>query len=278
MFKHSLHEFWRFGLKEASASIFGGFLLTIMIVTHFWYPIEGIHRYDFIFLSAVIFQIFLLVTKLETLRESLVILVFHIVATIMELFKTSDAIQSWVYPEEYFFGIGNVPLFTGFMYSAVGSYIARAWKVFEFDFSNYPEIKLTVILVILVYLNFFTHHYVTDIRWVLMVATLMLFYRTHIHFKIIKTHRSMPFIPGIFLVSLFIWFAENIATYANIWIYPNQTGEWSMVPLAKLSSWFLLMLLSFVLVSLINGISVRRKHGNTQVHKNNQPEKNMYLD
>ncbi|MFP3480795.1 DUF817 family protein, partial [Burkholderia sp. SIMBA_057] len=56
------------------------------------------------------------------------------------------------------------------------------------------------------------------------------------------------------------WFAENIATYANIWIYPNQSGEWQMVPLAKLSSWFLLMLLSFVLVASINRIKIRRRN------------------
>jgi uncharacterized membrane protein YoaT (DUF817 family) len=64
----------------------------------------------------------------------------------------------------------------------------------------------------------------------------------------------MPILLGWFLVALFIWFAENIATYTNIWIYPNQATQWHMVPIEKLSSWFLLMLLSFVLVSLINNV------------------------
>lgn len=64
----------------------------------------------------------------------------------------------------------------------------------------------------------------------------------------------MPLLFGWFLVALFIWFAENIATYANIWLYPNQKEAWQMVPLAKLSSWYLLMLLSFVLVTLVNRI------------------------
>ena len=86
-----------------------------MVVTRYWYPIEGLHRYDFIFLAAIGFQLFMLAARLETLRESMVIVVFHITATIMELFKTSDAIGSWQYPEAYLFGIANVPLFTGFM-------------------------------------------------------------------------------------------------------------------------------------------------------------------
>lgn len=113
-------------------------MLVVMIITKYWYPFESIHRYDFIFLSAIVFQLFLLLSKLETVRESVVIVVFHLVATVMELFKTPDAIGSWSYPEDYVFGIGNVPLFTGFMYSAVGSYIARAWRIFEFEYDNYP--------------------------------------------------------------------------------------------------------------------------------------------
>jgi len=255
--KKVLHEIWIFGLKQANACIFGGFLLAIMVITRYWYPIEGVHRYDFIFLAAIAFQIMLLVTKLETFRESVVIIVFHIVATIMELFKTSDAIGSWTYPEAYFFGITNVPLFTGFMYSAVGSYITRIWRTFEFEYSYYPSKTHTFILVTLIYINFFSHHYIWDIRWLLLAATAVMFYKTNLYFKIIKTSRHMPILLGWFLVALFIWFAENIATYANIWIYPNQSGEWVMVPIAKLSAWYLLMMLSFVLVSLINNIQVR---------------------
>lgn len=257
--KTFIWEFWLFGLKQAYASIFGGFLLGIMIITSYWYPIESVHRYDFIFLAAIGFQVFLLLTKLETLRESVVIVVFHLVATVMELFKTSDAIGSWVYPEEYFFGVGNVPLFTGFMYSAVGSYIARVWRIFEFEYSHYPSKVPTIILVALIYVNFFSHHYIWDFRWLLLAVTVFMFYKTTIYYKIIDTYRHMPLLLGWFLVALFIWFAENIATFANIWIYPNQSNEWQMVSVAKLSSWFLLMLLSFVLVSLINTVQIRKK-------------------
>ncbi|MGI0119904.1 DUF817 domain-containing protein [Zooshikella sp. RANM57] len=257
-FKKIINELWLFGLKQAYASIFGGFLLFTMIVTSYWYPLENLHRYDFIFISAIVFQVLLLITKLETLRESLVIIVFHIVATVMEVFKTSDAIQSWSYPEEYLFGIGNVPLFTGFMYSAVGSYLARVWRIFELEYSHYPSKKATGILVTLIYVNFFSHHYIWDFRWFLLGLTIFLFYRIKIYFKIIKTHRHMPLLVGWFLVALFIWFAENIATFTNIWLYPHQSAEWQMVSLSKLSSWYLLMLISFVLVSLINSVKIRR--------------------
>lgn len=256
--KRFCFELSLFALKQANASVFGIFLLCTMIITNFWYPIDWLHRYDFIFIAAILFQVLLLMTKLETLRESLVIIVFHIVATVMELFKTSDAIGSWTYPEAYVFGIGNVPLFTGFMYSAVGSYIARIWRIFEFQYSSYPSKNITVVLVVLIYLNFFTHHYIWDMRWLLLAATGLLFYKTTIYFRIVKTHRNMPIILGWFLVAFFIWLAENVATYANIWIYPNQASQWQMVSLAKLSSWYLLMLLSFVLVTLINDMRIRK--------------------
>lgn len=262
--KTIIHEFWLFGLKQAYACMFGGFLLGLMIITSLWYPIESLHRYDFLFLAAIVFQLLMLAFRLETPREALVIVVFHVVATVMELFKTSENIGSWAYPETFDFGIANVPLFAGFMYSAVGSYIARVWRIFDFQYSYYPPKAATLLLVLLIYINFFSHHYIWDFRWLLIGLTVLLFFRTKIYFKIIKTYRHMPLLVGWFLVALFIWFAENIATYTNIWIYPNQTQLWSMVPLAKLSAWYLLMLLSFVLVSLINPVHIQTPKPNTR--------------
>ena len=249
---HGLYEFWVFGLKQAQACVFGGFLLGLMLVTSYWYPFTALHRYDFMFLAAVVFQLLLLLFRLESPKEFWVIVVFHAVATLMEWFKTSSAIGSWSYPGAFDIGIGNVPLFAGFMYSAVGSYIARCWRIFDFKFSDYPPKIWTVWLVLLIYLNFFTHHYLLDIRWLLLLAVLWLFGRTTIHFKVTKKYRKMPLLVGWFLVAWFIWLAENVGTFTQMWIYPTQNGQWQMVPLSKLVAWFLLMQLSFVLVSLLH--------------------------
>ena len=62
----------------------------------------------------------------------------------------------------------------------------------------------------------------------------------------------MPILLGFFLVALFIWFAENIGTLSQAWIYPNQRDGWAMVPATKLVAWYLLMIISVVLVSLVN--------------------------
>ena len=238
-----------FGLKQAYASLFGGLLLAFMLLTVMT-DLPGLHRYDYIFLYALVIQILLVTLKLETPREMLVIFGFHLVATVMELFKTSEAIGSWNYPEPAWFAIWNVPLFAGFMYSAVGSYIARAWRVMDLHFEHYPKLIHTYGLALLIYANFFTHHFVTDIRYLLVIYAAVIFRRTQVYFTVLS-QRSMPLLVGFALVSFFVWIAENVATFANVWLYPSQSNGWTLVSMNKMGAWFLLMIVSFVLVSLL---------------------------
>lgn len=138
------------------------------------------------------------------------------------------------------------------MYSAVGSYIARVWRIFDFRFTHYPPTIRPILLVGVIYMNFFTHHFWYDLRNPLLIGSALVFGRTMVCFRIDQVHRRMPLLAGCVLVALFIWFAENLSTFAGIWTYPSQSDTWSMVPLSKLIAWYLLMLLSFVLVSLVN--------------------------
>jgi uncharacterized membrane protein YoaT (DUF817 family) len=91
-----------------------------------------------------------------------------------------------------------------------------------------------------------------DLRWLLFAAAAWLFSRTTVYFKTWHTYRSMPMLPGLLLVSLFIWLSENIGTFTKTWLYPSQRHGWSMVSFDKLGSWFLLLIISYTLVSLIN--------------------------
>ena len=52
-------------------------------------------------------------------------------------------------------------------------------------------------------------------------------------------------------MSLFIWFSENIGTFTKTWLYPSQQQGWSMVSIDKFGSWFLLLIISYTLVSLV---------------------------
>ncbi len=247
------YEFLLFGFKQGWACLFGGLMLALLLATHLFYPAGApLHRYDFLTLAAVAIQIAMLALRLESPREALVICAFHLIGTIMELFKTHAG--SWVYPEASLLHIGAVPLFSGFMYAAVGSYIARVWRIFDFGSSRYPPVWATVLLASAIYVNFFAHHWLPDVRIALFAAAILLFGRSWIWFMPWREPRRMPLLLGFFLVALFIWLAENIGTFANAWTYPSQRHGWEMVSLMKLGAWYLLMIISFVLVSLIHGI------------------------
>ena len=241
---------WAFGIKQAWAALFGGLLLAAIIATEYL-DLPLMARYDWLFVFAVLVQLGMLLTKLEKPHEVLTILLFHMVGLGMELFKTSSSIGSWHYPGEAVIRLGNVPLFSGFMYAAVGSYIARSWRVMNLRFAPYPRRRWTAIFAAAIYINFFTHHYMWDMRWALFICLCILYGRTTVWYVISKRQHRMPLLLGFFLVSLFIWIAENIATSMHIWLYPDQTIHWHMVSPQKIGSWLLLMIISFIFVDLL---------------------------
>lgn len=247
----ALVEFLVFGLKQAWACLFGGAMLALIIATRFLWPEEAaLARYDFLFLAALGIQLAMLALKLETLSEARVILIFHLVGTAMELFKT--AAGSWTYPEDAFLRIGGVPLFSGFMYAAVGSYLTRISRIFDMRYTHYPPLWTTVALAAAIYVNFFAHHFTLDIRYGLFAVTALLYLRTFVHYRVFRFRHKMPLLLGFLLVALFIWFAENIGTWSRAWLYPGQEGGWTPVSINKLGAWYLLMIISFVLVTLIH--------------------------
>ncbi len=245
-------ELWHFFLASLRASYFGAFLLSIFLLTEI-VTVPFIGRYDFIFIAAVGFQVCMLVFRWETPKEFFVIILFHILATGMELFKTNPAIGSWVYPDtrDSFFVLATVPLFTGFLYSAIGSYISRAFVFLKLTYTNFPSYLHLWILASLIYINFFTHHFVYDLRYLLFVYVFILFYKTNVRFKVYNKERSMPFLLTALLTALCVWIAENIGTFTHIWLYPSQIAAWHLVSFNKTGSWFLLLILSFALVSII---------------------------
>jgi uncharacterized membrane protein YoaT (DUF817 family) len=246
-----LYEFARFGVKQGWACLFGGAMVALIVGTHLWYPRgAALTRYDFMFLAALAIQAAMLTFKLETWEEAKVILIYHVVGTLMEIFKTD--VGSWTYPEPNFFRIGGVPLFSGFMYAAIGSYIARCWRLFEFRFDRHPPLGAIYALGIAVYVNFYAHHYTIDIRYALFLVAAALFGRTWIYYRVWHVYRRMPLLLGLFLVTLFVWIAENLGTLTKTWLYPHQMAGWSAVSFGKLGSWFLLLLISYALVAAVN--------------------------
>lgn len=260
----ALYELLWFGVKQAWACLFGGLMVGMLLATWRWYPHDAaLARYDLLTLAAVGIQLLLIGLRLETRREAGAIVCFHLVGTAMELFKT--AVGSWIYPEHSLLRIGGVPLFTGFMYACVGSYIARAWRLFEFRFERHPPISWCVLLSAAIYANFFSHHYLPDLRVLLFAALALMFGRCWIHFRVRDVWRRMPLLLGFVLVAVFIWLAENAGTFTHAWQYPSQRHGWTPVPPGKLGAWLLLMVLSY---SMVATLYRRTLHGRAQWPQN----------
>ena len=245
-----MKEFLIFGIKQARAAVFAGsFFVLLFISNHI--PLFGLARYDFLFIAAVLIQAVLYFTKLETKDEVKVIFLFHIIGLVLEIYKTSPEVGSWSYPEEGIFKIATAPLYSGFMYAAIGSYISQAWKIFKLEVKNYDHYLLSVGLCLLIYINFFTNHYIYDIRLFLILAVFILFWKTKVLYIVTDKVRSMPLAVGFLLIAFFIWIAENISSYLGAWQYPSQVHAWAVVSGSKITSWFLMVIISFILVAYL---------------------------
>lgn len=246
-----------FTLKQGWACLFGGLLLLAIIVSKLvWSPDWALHRYDALFLFALITQAAFLWFRLETWDEARVIVLFHLTGTAMEWFKV--AAGSWAYPESGVFVLFHVPLFSGFMYAAVGSYIARVIRIFDMRFAPYPPLWATFVLASAIYINFFAHHFLPDIRVILFAATLALFGRTRIWFRVTARDWWMPMPLAALLAALALWVAENVGTLTGTWVYAGQK-TWQLVSFGKLGSWYLLLFVAFVTVTVVSRSALSRQ-------------------
>lgn len=256
--KFYLKELYFFTIKEARASLFAGSFLALLIASNYIH-LPFISRPDFLFLSAILIQVLMVWRRLETVDEAKTILLFHIIGLILELYKTHPNIGSWAYPELGFFHIGTVPLYSGFMYASIGSYIAQAWKIMKVRLENMPPYSVSLFISILIYVNFFTNHFFYDMRWFLVAIIIFVYFRTKVEYTVTTVARKMPLLLSFVLIAFFIWIAENIGTFTNAWQYPNQVVAWSAVSFHKVSSWSLLVIISFLLIAYLKHVKEERK-------------------
>lgn len=254
--KRFVAEFVYFGAKEARACLFVGLFFTAV----FTVPragLLGLSRYDLLLLIAIAIQAWMLWAQLETLDELKAICLFHVIGFVLEVFKTSSGIGSWAYPEFAYSKVLGVPLFSGFMYAAVGSYVIQAWRLLDVRIRHHPPYWMAGANALAIYANFFTHHYIGDYRWYIAACTLGLYARATVIFRPLDRDRSMPLLLAFVLIGFFIWLAENIGTFFGVWRYPNQIGAWAVVHLGKWSSWSLLVIMTFTIVANLKHIKSR---------------------
>lgn len=242
-----LIELWALLIKESASCLFAGAFFIVLALSTVL-PLGPIPRYDFILIMALLIQFIMFYTGLETWKELKALCLFHLFGLLLEIFKTSSSIASWSYPEFAYTKLFGVPLYSGFMYAAVASYVQQAWNLFDAKVTRYPPTWLAITLAGAIYLNFFTHHFIGDYRWLLIAILIVVFWPTKLHVRTFQIHWNLP-MPVVFAgVGAAIWIAENIATFFGAWSYPNQKDGWELVHLGKVSSWGLLIVVTFVIV------------------------------
>jgi uncharacterized membrane protein YoaT (DUF817 family) len=242
--KTGIYHFYTFVIQQALSCLFPVLVFTMLAVSHLFKEI--IPRYDFMLMACVLIQIVLYYTKIETKDEVLVICVFHLLGLMMELFKVHYG--SWAYPEFAYTKLFGVPLYSGFMYASVASYMCQAWRRLNLQILYWPHHYTARIIGALIYLNFFSNHFIYDVRYVIGLLILYFFRRSVVVFYLDNKAYRIPTILSFLLIGFFIWLAENAATLLGAWKYTYQHNGWTMVNYQKISSWGFLVIVSFIMV------------------------------
>jgi uncharacterized membrane protein YoaT (DUF817 family) len=247
----AMKQLGRFGVEQALSCLFPVAIFASLAVTQI-ISLPFLPRYDWLLIICLVMQWGMVRSGLETLDELKVITLFHIIGLALELFKVN--MGSWSYPDEAYTKIFGVPLYSGFMYASVASYLCQAWRRLHVQLINWPSNWIVVPLSASIYLNFFTHHYWIDVRWWLSGLVIIVFWKSWVTYEVNGSQYRMPIALSFVLIGFFIWIAENIATFFGAWEYPNQTEAWSLVHLGKVSSWLLLVIVSFLIVATLKRV------------------------
>ena len=224
-----------------AAALFAGIVVTTSVAL----PLA---QYDALLIYVVALTAAFYFSGWETGREVGVIAAFHLLGLALEIYKVRAG--SWTYPGAGATKVAGVPLYAGFMYAAVGSYICQAWRRMSLRVTGYRPVPLTILAVAL-YANFYTHHFWPDARWVLAILMLVELRRTWVYFSIGLDRFRLPLWLSFIAIGAMVWIAENAGTFLGAWRYPSQMDVWELVHVGKLGSWALLVSLSFVLVATI---------------------------
>ncbi|MDH2389123.1 DUF817 domain-containing protein [Streptomyces sp. HNM0663] len=244
----------RFGWMQARCCAFAVALVGGIAVSGVL-PEMPVARYDLVLVYGIGLSLLAWKVGWDEARDLAVIGGCHLIGLLFELVKVR--MGSWSYPEEAWTKVAGVPLYGGFLYAAVGSYVCRAWRLFELRVDGYRP-RVMAVLAAAVYLNFFTHHWLPDVRWVLAVLLLAAAAGTWVRFTMGAREYRMPLALSFVLIGFFLWVAENAATYVGAWSYPHQLGGWQPVSVAKFGAWALLISVTFVLAA---GSGARRPTG-----------------
>jgi uncharacterized membrane protein YoaT (DUF817 family) len=239
-------QFLDFCKKQLHAALFAVFILASLTITQ--HVSFGLARYDLMLILCIGFQVAVVSAKLETKKELFATCCFHFLGICLEIYKVKNG--SWRYPEDGL-KIGGVPLFSGFMYASVASYLMQSWRLHRMTVERFPSWPWAIAIGLAVYANFFFARFLGDARWYLTAAILICFGRTFVHIDAAASRWRVNLLFGFIGLGFWVWVGENYATYLGVWQYPHQYDGWEWVEVSKLSSWSILVVLTFLIVAFL---------------------------
>ncbi|MFE7901472.1 DUF817 domain-containing protein [Streptomyces sp. NPDC057424] len=241
-----VRELFAFAWTQTRACAFAFALLSGVAVSALL-PELPLARYDVLVVYGVLLTLLFWARGWESGRDIAVVAVCHVIGLAFELVKV--ALGSWSYPEPAVLKFAGVPLYGGFLYAAVGSYVCRAWHLFDLGLVRYRP-RATAVVAAAIYVNFFSHHWLPDARWVLAGLLVAVTLGASVRFTVRGVRRRMPLALSFVLIGFFLWVAENLATLVGAWRYPYQEHGWEPVGVEKFGAWALLISVTFVLAAV----------------------------
>lgn len=144
-----MRAFAGFFLHELRASLFALGLFLGLALSHLPIPLA---RYDFLLIWCLGLQALMIATGRERGREIVIVAMFHLLGLGLEAYKVRHG--SWAYPEPALTKIFEVPLYSGFMYASVASYMLQAKAVMRLRFERMPPRWVLALALVAIYANF----------------------------------------------------------------------------------------------------------------------------
>jgi uncharacterized membrane protein YoaT (DUF817 family) len=228
-----------FCLKHARAGLFAGLFFIPFFIT----PTTGmlsIARDDILFGLAIGIQIWMHKTKLQSNHELKMVILFYVLGFILEYFKLKTATGIETLAHTSWSNINGVPLFVGFIYAALSSYMMQAWRLFTLRIRHYPPYWMAITLAGLSYLHFFSQH---DYVAYFTACAVGLYGPSLILFKSHSRERQAPLLLSAILIGGFIYLANSICHFYSL---SNPISPWPNTHQSQ--SVFLLIIFSISII------------------------------
>ncbi|RYG86385.1 DUF817 family protein [bacterium] len=237
-----------FFTAEAEAGLFGWGVFAGLALSHLPLPIA---RYDFLLLWCLGLQAWMMLSGRERGREIAIVAAFHLLGLGLEMYKVRYG--SWSYPESAVTKVLDVPLYSGFMYASVASYMMNARRTLNLRFHGVPAAPMLVLGTGAIYANFLLARRFGDVRGWILAGLALLLWPMRVEFDWNRKRTRMPILVALTLIGFFVFLAENVCTALGAWVYPHQAAGWQPVEMGKIVSWILMSTVALLVITLMGG-------------------------